>query len=79
MTRSSISRRTVLQTASGLLVAGGLAPAFAFQNETRKEIEKDLIFRSEKPRNGEPELAKLVKSCRPLPNCFMFEATRPIQ
>ena len=62
MTRSSISRRTVLQTASGLLVAGGLAPAFAFQNETRKEIEKDLIFRSEKPRNGEPELAKLVKS-----------------
>ncbi|MGB1931381.1 MAG: sulfite oxidase [Mariniblastus sp.] len=77
MTRSSISRRTVLQTASGLLVAGGLAPALAFQNEPREEIEKDLIFRSVKPRNGEPELAKLVKSWQTPTELFYVRSHAP--
>ncbi|MDA7861864.1 molybdopterin-dependent oxidoreductase [Mariniblastus sp.] len=77
MTRSSISRRTVLQTASGLLVAGSLAPAFATQKGTPEEIEKDLIFRSSKPRNGEPELAKLVNSWQTPTELFYVRSHAP--
>ena len=59
MNRSPITRRTVLQTAGGFLVAGGLAHAsgLAFQDAARGKIQKDLVFRTTEPRNGEPELA----------------------
>lgn len=79
MTRSSISRRTVLQTAGGLLVASGIAPAsaFAFQNGSHGEKEKDLIFRSTMPRNAEPELAKLVQSWQTPTELFYVRSHAP--
>jgi sulfite oxidase len=79
MNRSPITRRTVLQTAGGLLVAGGLAHAsgLAFQDAARGKIQKDLIFRTTEPRNGEPELAKLVKSWQTPTELFYVRSHAP--
>jgi len=54
------TRRRMLTT-TGLVLAGGtlLGPK-AFGQE--KELDKDLIFRTTDPRNGEPSLDKLVQS-----------------
>ncbi len=60
-----LTRRRVLQSAGGLLIANGLvsAPGFALQDSpVRPTNDKDLLFRTTEPRNGEPELAKLVNS-----------------
>jgi sulfite oxidase len=83
MNRSLLTRRTLLKTASGLLVAGGLAPlshaaSFAPQDDVAKQkLEKDLIFRTTDPRNGEPELAKLVQSWQTPTELFYVRSHAP--
>lgn len=58
MNEMNLSRRDLLAATGGLLLSGSVAPqAFAQALEP-----KDLIFRTTDPRNGEPELEKLVRS-----------------
>ncbi len=58
MSQLKLNRREMLQAGGGLIIVGGLltSPGFA------QEESKDLIFRTTDPRNGEPELGKLVQS-----------------
>lgn len=61
----SITRRRLLQSSSGLLIASGWFGAARLAGQgihPGVDQEKDLIFRSSEPRNAEPELAKLAKS-----------------
>lgn len=65
---TDLSRRQMLMTSGGILVAGGTFVGSSFprskgfaQDKLGSET-KDLIFRTTDPRNGEPELSKLVKS-----------------
>ncbi|MDG1874782.1 MAG: molybdopterin-dependent oxidoreductase [Mariniblastus sp.] len=79
MNQSSFSRRTLLKTAGGILVTGGLAHA---SNLMPRDIDlqknsKDLIFRSTEPRNGEPELAKLVQSWQTPTELFYVRSHAP--
>lgn len=55
-----LSRRDMLMTTGGLLVAGQVAMHPLAAQESVET--KDLIFRTTDPRNAEPELEKLVQS-----------------
>ena len=54
-----ISRRQMLLSTGGIMIAGGV---LSTDNAWAQDQPKDLIFRTEDPRNAEPELAKLVRS-----------------
>jgi sulfite oxidase len=54
-----ITRRQMLLTSGGIVVAGGM---ISTREALAQDQPKDLIFRTTDPRNGEPELAKLVQS-----------------
>lgn len=62
----SLSRREMLMSTGGLLVSGHVAMRTLGVQESLTPQEsaavKDLIFRTTDPRNGEPELEKLVQS-----------------
>ena len=57
MNQTVLNRREMLQASGGILIVGGLLTSASAQ-----EVPKDLIFRTKDPRNGEPELGKLVQS-----------------
>ena len=59
-----ITRRRMIQTSSGALIAGALmkSPNLLAQQIASPQEAKDLIFLTTEPRNGELEIAKLVKS-----------------
>ena len=59
MNRTGITRREVLAVGGGLAIAGSGFSSGLMANVAH---EKDLIFRTTNPRNGEPELGKLVQS-----------------
>lgn len=54
-----ITRREMLIASGGVFVAGGM---FAPQAAAAAENDKQLIFHTTSPNNGEPELASLVQS-----------------
>ncbi|MGB0598262.1 MAG: molybdopterin-dependent oxidoreductase [Rubripirellula sp.] len=54
-----ITRREMLIASGGVFVAGGM---FAPQAAAAAENDKQLIFHTTSPNNGEPELANLVQS-----------------
>ncbi|MEE2936214.1 MAG: molybdopterin-dependent oxidoreductase [Planctomycetota bacterium] len=54
-----ITRREMLFASGGVFVAGGM---FAPQASTAAENDKQLIYHTTSPNNGEPELANLVQS-----------------
>lgn len=65
MNRFSLSRRAVLQTGCAICVTSNFKSIWGqtVQETSRDSTnQKDLIFRSTEPRNGEPELEKLAKS-----------------
>lgn len=69
MNNSHFSRREAMATAGGLILAGltqraahGKQQPVQISNDQSTEEKKDLIFRTTDPRNGEPELKKLVQS-----------------
>jgi sulfite oxidase len=75
-----ISRRQMLQTSSGALVAGGLigpASLTAQQAVSQQEGAKDVVFHTTEPKNGEPELAKLVKSWQTPTELFYVRSHAP--
>lgn len=53
---SNVSRRQALFAAGAVAAAGGLILP---ERAVAQELSKDIIFRTQDPRNGEPELAKL--------------------
>lgn len=59
--RNTYSRRDLIRT-GGILVAGGLICSPSSGQDSSTALAKDLIFRTTDPRNGEPELSKLVQS-----------------
>ena len=61
--RSDLNRRNMILTSARIVVAGGviLSPN-SFGQDSTQEMAKDLIFRTTSPRNGEPELEKLVQN-----------------
>ena len=82
MDRSLITRRNMIRTAGGILVAGGLTsgPGLLAQQATQeqtKQTKKDLIFRTTDPRNGEPQLAKLVRSWQTPTELFYVRSHAP--
>lgn len=80
MSGQLVSRRQMLQTSSSTLVAGGLLiPSIltAQQVVSQQEGTKDVVFRTTEPRNGEPELAKLVKSWQTPTELFYVRSHAP--
>lgn len=80
MNRSFVTRRSLLQSAGGFLVAGGLIRASIPTPQeagAQREFSKDLIFRTTEPRNAEPELAKLVKSWQTPTELFYVRSHAP--
>lgn len=59
MLRTDITRRELLAAGGGLAIAGPWLSSGLLADVAK---EKDLIFRTPNPRNGEPELGKLVQS-----------------
>ncbi|MEL7500587.1 MAG: molybdopterin-dependent oxidoreductase [Planctomycetota bacterium] len=57
----SVSRRQLLIAGGGLVVASAI-PTSQLWAQEKNEEEKDLIFRTDDPRNGEPKLNDLVHS-----------------
>lgn len=53
-----LTRREVMLGSGGIVIAGGLMRSVA----SAQDSTKDLVFRTTNPRNGEPELSKLVQS-----------------
>ena len=75
-----ISRRQMIHTSGGALVAGGLmgtSNLHAQQPVSQQEASKDIIFRTTEPRNGEPELAKLVRSWQTPTELFYVRSHAP--
>jgi sulfite oxidase len=56
---SLISRRQMIFTSGGVVLAGGFTKPMSAQQSS---AEKEIVFRTTEPRNGEPQLAKLVES-----------------
>ena len=61
MNSPMISRRELMIASGGIAITNLSFPALASES-TNDPLGKDLIFRTTDPRNGEPELGKLVQS-----------------
>lgn len=75
-----LSRRQLLQATSGLLMSECLVGATtqkAYGDTAQLAQAKDLIFRSNDPRNGEPELSKLVESWQTPTQLFYVRSHAP--
>jgi sulfite oxidase len=74
------SRREVLLSSGGVLVAGslkGTVDALSQEVTAAKNPHKDLMFRTTDPRNGEPELTKLVNSWQTPTELFYVRSHAP--
>ena len=74
------TRRDLIQSAGGLMVAssfmGTALPGWR-RAPVSQDVEKDLIFRTTEPRNGEPNLAKLVQSWQTPTELFYVRSHAP--